>query len=211
LTPATFAGEIPCADCPGQRVVLSLRPDGIFLLRRTYREAADGRDAAYVELGLWRTSPDGARVVLHGGSEAPRQLAIRGAGLRLLDLEGREIHSALDYELARAERFDPVADTFRMRGTYAGPADAAGFTECATGRRFPVAGPAAAELERAYLAARVAPAEPLLVTLDGRLGPAPARKGGGTEEAVIVQRFDRAWPGERCAEPPRSAPGSSLR
>jgi hypothetical protein len=45
---------------------------------------------------------------------------------------------------------------------------------------------------------RSAPGEPLLVTLDGRLGSSPAMEGGGEEEAVIVERFDRAWPGERC-------------
>jgi copper homeostasis protein (lipoprotein) len=204
-TPATFAGEIPCADCPGQRLVLSLRPDGIFLLRRTYREAADGRDAHFVEIGLWSTSPNGTRLVLRGGTEAPRQLAIRDAGtLRLLDTGGREIRSALSYDLVRAERFDPIADTFRMRGTYVYFADSAGFTECTTGRRFPVAGPAALELERAYLAARGAPGEPLLVTLDGHLGSAPAMEGDGMEEAVIVERFDRAWPGERCPAAPSS-------
>jgi hypothetical protein len=57
--------------------VLSLRPDGIFLLRRTYLEAADGRDEHF-----------------------------------------HEIRSTLHCDLARAEHFDPVADTFRRRGTY---------------------------------------------------------------------------------------------
>jgi copper homeostasis protein (lipoprotein) len=200
LPPATFVGEIPCADCPAQRLVLSLRPDGIFLLRRTYLDAADGRDQTFVELGLWSTSPDGTRLELRGGTRAARQLAVRDAGvLRMLDLEGREIVSSLNYDLVRSDRFDPIADPFRMRGDYVYFADAAGFTECTTGRRFPVAGPASLDLERAYLAARGAPGEPLLVTLDGHLGSAPAMEGDGEEEAVIVDRFDRAWPGERCA------------
>jgi uncharacterized lipoprotein NlpE involved in copper resistance len=117
----------------------------------------------------------------------------------MLDLEGREIGSRLNYDLVRAERFDPIADTFRMRGEYVYFADSARFTECRIGTRFPVAGPASLDLERAYLAARSRPGEPLLVTLDGRLGPAPAMEGDSEEEAVIVERFDRAWPGERCA------------
>ena len=34
--PATFVGELPCADCPGIRHQLDLWPDGAFFLRRTY-------------------------------------------------------------------------------------------------------------------------------------------------------------------------------
>jgi hypothetical protein len=103
----------------------------------------------------------------------------------------------------RAARRDggaaPARDPRRGHAPHARFRRLGSFTECTTGTRFPVAGPASLDLERAYLAARSRPGEPLLVTLDGRLGPAPATEGDSEEEAVIVERFDRAWPGERCA------------
>ncbi|MDH4038039.1 MAG: META domain-containing protein [Candidatus Krumholzibacteria bacterium] len=85
-----------------------------------------------------------------------------------------------------------------MVGLYAYMADAASFTRCSTGTRYPVAmeGDHAA-LERAYLATPHEPGAPVLVTVQGRYESRPAMEGGPREH-LIVDRFDGIWPDETC-------------
>lgn len=199
--PATFAGDLPCADCSGQRLTLTLRPRGIFLLRQTYVGVAPGKDEHLYGLGRWVVSEDRTRLILQSGPEAPRQFAIKDAGrLSLLGIDGQEIRSQLNYDLTRSERVDPIDDTITLRGLFSYLADAASLTECRTGMRVPVAqaGDYLA-LERAYLAARRIPGEPLLVTFDGRLISRPVGEGETLKDATVVERFGRVWPGETCA------------
>ena len=199
--PATFSGELPCADCPGIRTTLNLRADRTFLLRQTYLRTRDGRDETFYDLGRWELLPDNRTLVLTGGSDAPRRFAVRDpATLRQLDRDGREVQSALNYDLRRAAALDPFTGPYRLRGLYTYMADAASLEECATGKRFPVARAAdSVNLERAYLASRSAPGAALLVTLDGHLEVRAGMEEGRSEEAIVVDRFQRAWPGETCA------------
>jgi len=199
----TYEGEIPCADCPGQRLTLTLFPDFTFRLRHTYIGARNGRDDTFHELGRWaRAQDDGAnRLRLRSGTEAPRQFLIVGTEtLRMLDSEGREIRSALNYDLKRMPKVDRIPGPMRLRGMYVYLADAATFNECLTGKRFPVLieqGHLA--LERAYLAARRTPGEFLAATLEGRFVERAPEPGAAPREHIVVERFDRLWPGETCA------------
>jgi len=199
--PATFAGDLPCADCSGQRLTLTLRPGGIFLLRQAYVGVAAGKDEHFYELGRWVISQDRTRLILQSGPEAPRQFAITDAGrLSLLGTDGQVIRSQLNYDLTRSERVDLIDDTMPLRGMFSYLADTASFTECRTGMRVPVAQEEGyLALERAYLAARRTPGEPLLVTFDGRLTSRPVGEGGTLNDATVVERFDRVWSGETCA------------
>ncbi|HSA61622.1 MAG TPA: META domain-containing protein, partial [Nitrospiraceae bacterium] len=199
--PVTFTGDIPCADCSGQRLTVTLRPGGIVLLRQTYGGVAAGKDEHRHELGRWAVSEDGTRLILQSSAEGPRQFTIINAGrLRMLTTEGQEIRSHLNYDLTRSERVDPIDDTISLRGMFTYMADAPLLTECRTGMRFPVAqeGDYLA-LERAYLGTRRTPGEPLLVTFEGRLTSRPVGEGESLKDAAVVGRFDRIWPGETCA------------
>ena len=71
LLPATFAGNLPCADCPGIRQQLELFPDQAFFLRMTY--LGKGDDASIDDLGSWMVTGDQRTLVLFGGREAPRR------------------------------------------------------------------------------------------------------------------------------------------
>ena len=210
--PVTYAGEIPCADCPGQQLTLTLFTDSTFRQRHTYTDARDGKEQTFHDLGRWARAQDhGAnRLRLAGAAEAPRQFLIRGdESLRLLDNEGREIRSQLNYDLKRLPQVDPMAGPMRLRGMYVYMADAAVFSECLTGKRFPVRLERNhSALERAYLAARRAPGEPLLVTFDGRFVEAAAEPGAPLREQVVVERFDRIGPGATCG--PRSPAQAAL-
>jgi uncharacterized lipoprotein YbaY/heat shock protein HslJ len=93
----------------------------------------------------------------------------------------------------------PPVDATRMTGTFSYMADSGFFAECGTGKRVPVAheGDNAA-LERAYSLAPGQPASEKLVTIEGYFAQRPRMEGTGTREALVVTRFRRVWPGERC-------------
>ncbi len=113
--PATFAGDLPCADCPGIRHQLELFPDQAFFLRMTY--LGKGDNASFDDIGGWMIASDRSTLVLHGGREAPLKFAIRdGNTLRGLDPEGREIVSSLNYDLRRTRELQPLEPRLLMRG-----------------------------------------------------------------------------------------------
>ena len=196
--PATFTGDLPCADCAGIRYQLDLFPDQAFYLRQTY--LGRGPDHAFDLIGSFLIAADGRTLLLYGGREAPLQFRIESPDrLRQLDLEGRKILSELNYDLTRQAGLSPIEPHLAMRGMYRYLADAGLFTECLTGQRLPVAQEAGnAALERAYGEARRQPGEELLATLEGRIAQRPKVEGEGREPTLVVERVTGIWPGETC-------------
>jgi copper homeostasis protein (lipoprotein) len=205
----TYAGEIPCADCPGRRITLTLFPDFTYRLRQTYLGVENGRDRRVHDLGRWaRAQDDGRRLMLRGGTEAPRQLLlVRPDTLRMLGADGREIVSAHNYDLVRRAGVDRIEDPIRLRGMYTYHADAATFNECLTGKRYPVLLEGDhASLERAYLAARRNPGEFTTAIVAARFVERAPEPGAPPREHVRVEKFERLLPGETCAP---QAPGTA--
>jgi copper homeostasis protein (lipoprotein) len=101
---------------------------------------------------------------------------------------------------------DDTATDREMRGLYSYLADAALFEDCETGRRYPVAfeGDHAA-LERAYLATRSEPGQPVFVVLRGRIEPRPPMEGDGEVPTLVVTGSGRFYPGETCGNPGATA------
>ena len=196
--PATFAGDLPCADCPGIRHQLELFPDQAFFLRMTY--LGKGDDASFDDIGHWTVASDRRTLVLFGGREAPLQFAIKDANtLRQLDLEGREIATSLSYDLRRTQDLPLLEPRLLMRGMYTYFADAGRFTECLTRQNWPVAQEQDnAAVESAYVKARRQPGEEMLVTLEGRVAMRPKMEGEGQQPTLVVERFIGIWPGETC-------------
>jgi len=196
--PATFAGDLPCADCPGMRYQLELFPDQAFFLRVTY--LGKGDDASFDDLGNWTVTNDRRTLGLSGSREVTLQFAIQDANtLRQLDREGREIATSLNYELRRTQELPPLEPRLRLRGMYTYIADAGHFTECLTRQHWPVAQELDnAALESAYTRAQRQPGEALLVTLQGRVALRPRMEGDGTQPTLVVERFAGFWPGETC-------------
>jgi copper homeostasis protein (lipoprotein) len=199
VLPASFAGELPCADCPGVRWQLDLFPDRSFQLRMTYRDKP--QDQIQDDIGRWSLNDKSKVLRLTGSREAAISFELRGTDtLRKLDLEGRPIESRLNYELKRLASFAPIEPRLAFTGLYAYLADSGLLAVCATGQRLPVAteGDNAA-LEAAYSAARRRPGEPLLVSLEGRIVQRPPMKGtAGPRPTVVVERFIAIWPGATC-------------
>jgi len=196
--PATFEGELPCADCPGIYYHLDLFEDGVFFLRTTY--LGRGAGAITDTVGSWTLAGGETRLALLGDTEAPMLFrVVDPETLRKLDAEGQEIESSLNYDLRRKDAIGTIEPRFTMRGMYRYMADAALFEECLSGRRFQVAQEADnIALERAYLEAQRQPGEALLVSIQGRIAERPAMEGDALVLTVIPEHFIGVWPGETC-------------
>ena len=196
--PATFKGDLPCADCPAIRHHLDLWPDQVFFLRRDYVD----RDLVHDDIGRWHVDPERRALILRGGTEMPLQFEIKGPELlRQLDMQGQPIESDLPYDLVSDGTLTPTELSLRLRGMMIYFADAARLTECLSGRSFPIAMEADfLALQRAYMEKREAPASELMVSFEGSIQPRPKMEGDGTELSVIVDRFINVWPGERCEQ-----------
>ncbi len=195
--PASFVGILPCADCAGIAQTLSLREDGLYRMRRTYLGKPGN---PFAEIGRWRVDA-GGRLLLRSGAEQSL-FEITGADtLRQLDRAGRPIRSALNYSLRRTAGFDTVDESLRWRGEMVYMADAANFTDCASGQRWPIAMTEDyLALERAYTQERNAPGAPLPVAFDGRLQMMPGMEGP-PREYMVVEAFIATEPGRRCGPP----------
>jgi len=78
-------------------------------------------------------------------------------------------------------------------------ADAALFTDCRSGQRYPVAMEQAyLELERAYLAAGSGPGEPVLVRVRGHIERRPGMEANRPVATLVLEAIGRVGPGQEC-------------
>ena len=81
-----FSGKLPCADCPGIEMKLTLNEDGSFLLDETYLEKKDGQFNAK---GSYEVSTDGAFVTLkEEGNDKPRVFLVEEDAAYLVEKVG---------------------------------------------------------------------------------------------------------------------------
>ena len=196
-TPATFTGELPCADCEAISYHLDLFTDQSFFMRMSYLGKPGG---PFDDIGRWELSSDRTILILRGGREAPVRLSIESNdALRMMSPTGEPIVSELNYTLRRSSVFNPIEPKLHMRGMYSYMADAGIFTECLTGRKMPVAMEADNRaLEEAYMNAGHEPGEALLVTLEGQIAQRMPMEGPGPVDVLIPIKFTGIRPGETC-------------
>jgi heat shock protein HslJ len=101
----------------------------------------------------------------------------------------------------------PETDAPLLRGHVTFMAEAARFTDCATGRMYLVSqtGDYAA-LEHAYVAAGREPGGPVMVSFEGEIIERPVTGGTGTETVAQVERFVGVWADEACEAPVGNRP-----
>jgi len=176
------------ATWTGPQTVLTLFADHSFRLR-----SGDGVSPAY-DIGRWGRQADGT-LLLRGWRETPLRLRTAAAGaLRVIDPHGRPVE-----ELQRQTTLERIGGPMRLRGMVFYLADAASFQECLSGRRWPVLIEAAhLDLERAYLTQGLG-GRWVLAALQGRFVMREPEPGLPPREAIVVERFERLWPGETCA------------
>ena len=198
--PVTYTAAIPCRYCPPTTVSLSLRPDGLYFLRVATSNGESGGEDFKAEIGLWKYVAVGNTILLTTYDNVARTLLILPANdLRVIKVSGGILPPDVHYDLTADESKPGYNDVVRLKGMYSYLAGAGRFTECLTDITFPVAVEAEnAALERAYLNTPHGQAEPILVTLDGRLLSRPKPGGLGYEEAVVPERFINIRPGIVC-------------
>ena len=195
--PASFSGNLPCADCPGMRYRLNLLADQSFFLSTVY----SGRDhPATYDIGSWILSNDHRTLTLYRGEARPLMFRVIDENMvRKLDMDGHDIESALNYSLTRMEQFEAIEARLAMRGMYRYLANAGTFTECLTRQRWPVAQENDnAALEREYLKLRREPGNELMVSVEGHVKMLPPMEDTGLRPTLVVTHFTGVWPGETC-------------
>ncbi len=197
----SWSGDLPCADCGGIRTVLELRPDGLFRMQEGYLGRGPEGDTLFASYGRWEREPEGGRITLvtSSGVDARYLRTTARGGLRVLDLQGEEIHSDLPLELDPLQAPPSLEGLARILGAFTYLADAAQVVECRSGVPLPVTMEGGyLELERAYMASGVEPGSPLRVRMTGRVVERPAMDGPGSEEVFLVERFEGSEPDAPC-------------
>jgi len=202
--PATFVGLVPCSDCVGTRYRIDLLPGNAYMQRVTYMR--ETHDASYYEIGAWSLSGDRRLLTLEPGRGSKSYWGVGAATLHQLGPRGEPIDSRPAYELTRISDADPMVPRVELSGMFRYMADASRFRECRSGLEWPVSmSDDYLALARAYSSRRSSPGSELLMSLRGRIEERPRMEGRGTEPTLVVEKFLRARPGERCeGQPPSS-------
>ncbi|HCD7550826.1 TPA: envelope stress response activation lipoprotein NlpE [Citrobacter farmeri] len=190
----SWRGILPCADCEGIETSLFLEKDGTWVMNERYQGVRE-EPSSFASYGTWARTAD--KLVLTDSQGEKSYYRAKGEALEMLDREGNPIESQLNYTLAPVKATLPVTP-MAMRGMYFYMADAATFTDCATGKQVSVA--SNAELERGYLAARGASEKPVLLSVEGHF---TLEANPDTHEPVKTLMADKEIkfiPGKSCTD-----------
>ncbi|CAI9393400.1 MULTISPECIES: envelope stress response activation lipoprotein NlpE [Citrobacter] len=190
----SWRGILPCADCEGIETSLFLEKDGTWVMNERYQGVRE-EPSSFASYGTWARTAD--KLVLTDSQGEKSYYRAKGEALEMLDREGNPIESQFNYTLAPVKSSLPVTP-MAMRGMYFYMADAATFTDCATGKRVSVA--SNAELERGYLAARGASEKPVLLSVEGHF---TLEANPDTHEPVKTLMADKEIkfiPGKSCTD-----------
>lgn len=111
--------------------------------------------------------------------------------------EGNPIESQFNYTLAPVNAALP-STPMAMRGMYFYMADAAIFTDCATGKKVNVANNA--QLERDYAVARGNDSKPVLLTVDGHFTLEPNPDSGEMVKTLMADKDAKFHAGKDCSD-----------
>lgn len=187
----SYQGVLPCADCSGLATSLFLDADGTFVLQETYLGTKEG-NRVFSDHGKWARTAD--KLVLTNTQGEKRYFHPVGNNLEIMDQQGLPIKSSLNYQLTPNEALP--ATPIPLRGMYVYMADAAQFTDCATGRRFAVDNNI--ELENGYMNAQKNAGEPVFLTLKGHFGMRPSMEDGQWDKSMIPDGEIKFIAGKNC-------------
>ena len=180
----SWRGVLPCADCEGIETSLFLQKDGTWVMNQRYQGAKE--PSSFASYGTWARTAE--KLVLTDTTGDKTFFRAKGEGMEMLDREGNPIESQFNYTLA------PVKAT--MRGMYFYMADAAIFTDCATGKKVSVANNA--QLERDYAVARGNDSKPVLLTVEGHFTLEPNPDSGELVKTLVADKDAKFAAGKDC-------------
>ena len=189
----SWRGVLPCADCEGIETSLFLEKDGSWVMNQHYQ----GRKAPsmFGSYGNWARTAD--KLILTDSHGEKIYFRAKGEALEMLDREGNPITSQFNYTLQPVNAALP-ATPMAMRGMYVYMADAAIFTDCATGKKVSVA--SNAQLERDYAAARGTDMKPILLTVEGHFTGEPNPDTGEGVKTLVADKGAKFIPGKSCKD-----------
>jgi copper homeostasis protein (lipoprotein) len=192
--PARYSGVLPCADCPGIRFDIDVRPSNIYFLRMTYLDTTPER--SYDDIGSWSLASDLRTLALRGSRQAPLLFSIADSStLRKLDAEGQPIESELNYTLKRTEFYQPLSPQVPLRGMYSRTETGAIVEECTTGLALKLTGATVELLAQQFEGVHKGTERPMLLAVEGRIDAPPTRGQPATLSPTATAKF---WPGETC-------------
>lgn len=175
----SWRGVLPCADCEGIETSLFLEKDGSWVMNQRYLGAKE--PASFASYGRWARTAD--KLILTDSDGEKTYFRAKGDALEMLDSEGNPIESTLNYTLQPVKAALP-ATPMTLRGMYMYRADAAVFTDCATGQQIMVA--SNAQLERDYAAARGTQTKPVLLVIKGHFALQPNPDTGAAQKVLVT-------------------------
>lgn len=196
LTPMqqSWSGVLPCADCEGIETSLFLAKDGTWVMNERY-QGVSREPSSFASYGTWARTAD--KLVLTDSKGEKSYYRANGEKLQMLDREGNPIESAMNYTLEPVKASLPTTP-MAMRGMYFYMADAAIFTDCATGQRVAVANNA--QLERDYAAAGGGESKPILLVVEGHFTLEPNPDSGEMVKTLAPDGGAKFVPGKGCKQ-----------
>ncbi|WP_420854029.1 envelope stress response activation lipoprotein NlpE [Scandinavium goeteborgense] len=188
----SWRGILPCADCEGIETSLFLEKDGTWVMNERY-QGVTREPSSFGSYGTWARTAE--KLVLTDSKGEKSYYRAKGDKLEMLDREGHPIVSSLNYTLEPVKSSLPITP-MAMRGMYIYMADAAVFTDCATGKRVAVANNA--QLERDYAAARGTESKPVLLTVEGHFAQEANPDTGEQVKTLKADKDAKFIPGKAC-------------
>lgn len=188
----SFRGVIPCADCEGIETSLFLEKDGTWVMNEHY-QGVDKEPSSFASYGTWARTA--GKLVLTDSEGQKSWYRVKGDNLEMLDDSGNAIESPLNYTLTPVKASLPLTP-MAMRGMYFYMADAAVFTDCATGKQTAVA--SNAQLERDYAVARGSETKPVLLVVEGHFTLEPNPDSGEMVKTLQPDANMKFEPGKAC-------------
>ena len=192
----SFTGTLPCADCPGIQYHLNLYRDGRFEVRQEYLERGD----INIINGIWLLEKRNLHLV-NQQHTLPAFYFSSNNRLAMLDLAGKPISSALNYQLERTAEFSKLDTRQPMLGLYLLQDNQATFTLCQSGESLVVANTQHhLPMMRHYQQDERLRDNAVIATLVGR-----KRESEQGETQLLIEKFEQFWPNAVCPDP--YAPG----
>lgn len=189
--PQSWRGVLPCADCQGIETSLFLNQDGTWVKNERYIKAPKG-DVILASWGTWARTAE--KLVLSDSRGGKTYYGVKGKKLEMLRQDGTPIASGLNYTLEPVKASLPKTP-MTMRGMYVYMADAAVFTDCATGKKLPVDN--TLQLEQGYTAVEGS-SRPVLLQIEAHLTVAANPDTGKPETTLVPDGKGTFAAGKNC-------------
>lgn len=195
--PATYTGRLPCADCPGIRLTLTLWPDSCFYLERVRFDADEDKEQTDYEIGGWHH--EGGRIVLEAADPLMSfQVGSTAARLYPLTPDGQPDKTVGSAFLAHGRELEPPEPRLDITGMVSHRGEDLRVRECYGGREFVVIpGGDSPALDEAWTRLDVDEGSALLGSFSVRIGL--SRGSNGDREPVLyIDHFSNLVADEDC-------------